>query len=110
MCDLRASWAARIEVPLSFFCRVALTVVVLAMSALIYFAPQASAQDLPPYQVTGFRDARFGMAEQEVRAVAVKDFALKPTDIPTSVNPVEGTTVLTAKLASLDPGPGPAVV
>jgi hypothetical protein len=70
----------------------------------------ASAQDQAPYQVTGFRDARFGMSEQDVRAVIVKDFGLKPADITSSVNPVEGTTVLTAKVASLDPGPGPAVV
>jgi hypothetical protein len=70
----------------------------------------ASAQTLPPYEVTGFRDAHFGMTEQEVRAVVTKDFGLKPIDISSSVNPVEGTTVLTAKVASLDPAPGPAVV
>lgn len=70
----------------------------------------ALAQDLPPYEVTGFRDARFGMTEQEVRGVIARDFAAKPADITSNLNPVEGTTVLTVKVASLDPGPGPAVV
>lgn len=70
----------------------------------------ASADDRQPYEVTGFRGAHFGMTEQELRAAVVKDFALKPADITSSVNPVEGTTVLTAKVASLEPGPGPAAI
>jgi hypothetical protein len=73
-------------------------------------AALAQTQTLPAYEVTGFRGARFGMTEPEVRAVIAKDFGLKPTDITSTVNPVEGTTVLTAKVASLDPAPGPAVV
>jgi hypothetical protein len=70
----------------------------------------ASAQDQAAYQVAGFRAARFGMSEQDLRAVIAKDFGIKPADIASSVNPVEGTTVLSAKVASLDPGPGPAVI
>ena len=70
----------------------------------------ASADDRQAYEVTGFRGAHFGMTEQELRAAVVKDFALKPADITSSVNPVEGTTVLTAKVASLEPGPGPAAI
>jgi hypothetical protein len=70
----------------------------------------ALAQDLPAYDVNGFRDARFGMTEPEVRAVVAKDFGLKPAEIAGATNPVEGTTVLTAKVASLDPAPGPAVI
>jgi hypothetical protein len=70
----------------------------------------ALAQDSPPYEVTGFRDARFGMTEQEVRGLIARDFAAKSADVTSNLNPVEGTTVLTAKVASLDPGPGPAVV
>ena len=70
----------------------------------------AVAQDLQPYEVTGFRSARFGMSEPDLRTVIAKDLAIKPADITSTVNPVEGTTVLTAKAASLDPGPGPAVV
>ena len=70
----------------------------------------AAAEDRQAYEVTGFRDARFGMTEPELRAALVKDFALKPADITSSVNPVEGTTVLTAKVAALEPGSGPAAI
>jgi len=65
---------------------------------------------LPKYEVAGFRDVRFGMTEPEVRAAATKAFALKPADIASATNPVEGTSVLTVKVASLDPAPGPARV
>jgi hypothetical protein len=77
---------------------------------LIGQCSDVSAQSLPPYDVGGFRDAHFGMSEPEVRAVIAKDFGAKPADITSAVNPVEATTVLTVKVASLDPGPGPAVV
>jgi hypothetical protein len=70
----------------------------------------AAAASAPAYTVTGFRDANFGMSEQEVRAAIQKDFGLKPADITSASNPIEGTTVLTAKVPSLDPGPGPATV
>lgn len=78
--------------------------------ALIAAAMPASAQDRAKYEVTGFRDAKFGMTEAEVKATVVKSFGIKPTDIVASTNPVEGTTVLTVKLASLDPAPGAARV
>lgn len=70
----------------------------------------ARAQELPKYEVTGFRDARFGMSEPEVRAVVVKTLGVKPADITSSTNPVEGTSVLTVRVAALDPAPGPAQV
>jgi hypothetical protein len=50
---------------------------------------RAQAQELPKYEVTGFRDARFGMTEPEVRAAIKKSFALKDADIKTSSNPTE---------------------
>lgn len=89
--------------------------VTLALAALALCASGgvASAQDassLPKYQVTGFRDARFGMTEPEVRMMVGKDFAVKPAEMTSSVNPVEGTTVLTVHVASLDPAPGPAEI
>jgi hypothetical protein len=68
---------------------------------------RAQAQELPKYEVTGFRDARFGMTEPEVRAAIKKSFALKDADIKTSSNPTEAT-LLIARVESLDPGPGPA--
>jgi hypothetical protein len=70
----------------------------------------ANAQDLPKYEVTGFRDARFGMTEPEVRAVVKKSFAVKDADIKAAPNPAEGTTLLTVRVNSLDPGPGPATI
>lgn len=68
------------------------------------------AQDQPKYEVTGFRDARFGMTEAEVRAAVKKSFAVKDADIKTTANPTEGTTLLIVRVDSLDPGPGPATI
>jgi hypothetical protein len=70
----------------------------------------APAQDLPKYEVTGFRDAHFGMTEAEVRALAIKSFGIKDSDMTSTTNLAEGTTVLTARVPSLDPGPGPATI
>jgi len=70
----------------------------------------AAAQDAAKYEVTGFRDARFGMSEPEVRAVITKTLGVKAPDLTAAVNPIEGTNVLTAKVGSLEPGPGPARV
>src|SRR5262247_2151537 len=72
--------------------------------------PPKQAQDLPKYEVTGFRDARFGMTEAEVRAGVKKSFAVKDADIKTTANPTEGTTLLIVRVDSLDPGPGPATI
>ena len=81
-----------------------------AVAVLLVPHLEASAQDLPKYEVTGFRDARFGMSEQEVRAVVVKSLGAKPADITSAANAVEGTNVLTVRVALLDPAPGPAQV
>jgi hypothetical protein len=82
----------------------------LVMAAVSAATRPAGAQDLPKYEVAGFRDVRFGMSEAEVRATVVKSFGIKPSDISAAANPIEGTTVLTVKLASLDPAPGAARV
>ncbi|HWK96871.1 MAG TPA: hypothetical protein VNR39_15770 [Pseudolabrys sp.] len=73
-----------------------------------WFMSRASAQDLPKYEVTGFRDVRFGQSEQEVRALVAKALNVKAADIVASSNPIEGTGVLTVTAPSLEPGPGPA--
>ena len=98
--------------PTGYFRRGFLARCVFAAAALAcgLWYQNAVAQDQQPYEVAGFRSARFGMSEQDVRAAMAKDLGVKPADIASSVNPVEGTTVLTAKAATLDPGPGPAVV
>ncbi len=61
---------------------------------LIGLGAQAQDQpkhDQPKYEVTGFRDARFGMTEPEVRAAVKKAFPVKDADIKTTPNPTEGT-------------------
>lgn len=73
-------------------------------------AARSASTELPKYEVTGFRDARFGMTEQEVRAVITKSLGVKPADIASNTNPVEGTTVLTARVAALDPVASPAQI
>jgi hypothetical protein len=88
----------------------AVCVLASALVSLLTPAVSASAQELPTYEVTGFRDARFGMSEPEVRAVITKSFGVKAADIASAANPVEGTSVVTARVASLDPVPGPAQI
>jgi hypothetical protein len=80
----------------------------LMLAAALAAGQPAGAQEPPKYEVTGFRDAKFGMTEAEVRATAVKSFGVKASDIAATTNPIEGTTVLTVKVASLDPAPGAA--
>ena len=78
---------------------------------LLCAAPMAlSAQELAKYEVTGFRDVRFGMTEAEVRASVTKTLGVKAADIVSAANPIEGTTVLTVRVPLLDPVPGPAQV
>jgi hypothetical protein len=70
----------------------------------------AEAPELPKYEVTGFRDARFGMTEPEVRAAVTKSLGVKSADLKSVPNPTEGTTLLIVQVDSLEPGPGPAVI
>jgi hypothetical protein len=74
--------------------------------------PPASAPTKPgskqAYEVAGFRSAKFGMTEAEVKAAIQKDFGVKPEDIRSAANAMERTTALMVPLPTLDPGPGPA--
>ncbi len=49
-------------------------------------------------------------SEEEVRALIVKTLGVKPADITSGVNQVEGTSVLNVHVASLHPGLGPAQI
>lgn len=85
--------------------------VMAVVTAVLCFQPiRAFADDLPKYEVTGFRDARFGMTEPEVRTVVAKTLGVAPADMTSAVNPIERTTVLTVRVASLDPAPGPGLI
>lgn len=58
-------------------------------------APAApSPTDVKPYQVEGFRSAKFGMDEAAVRRAIQADFNVKESAISKEVNPVDRTTIL----------------
>lgn len=59
-------------------------------------------------RVEGFRSARFGMTEDEVRAAAAADFAIAPEDLLDGINTVERTRVLTALVPDVLPEGGSA--
>lgn len=60
--------------------------------------------------VEGFRSARFGMSEAEVRTAIAKDFNVKADAIRLQPNPGERTRVLVVKVPELLPGGGEAEV
>lgn len=60
--------------------------------------------------VQGFRSARFGMTEAQVRAAIEKDFSIKGDDVKSSLNSGEQTQVLSVPVGDLLPGGGRAVV
>jgi hypothetical protein len=60
--------------------------------------------------VEGFRSAKFGMSEAEVKSAIAKDFNLKGDAVREQPNPGERTKVLTVKVPDLLPGGGTAEV
>lgn len=60
--------------------------------------------------VSGFRSARFGMTEDEVKAAITKDFKLKPDAIRTVENKLERTNALMVQVPDVLPGGGMAEV
>jgi hypothetical protein len=56
-------------------------------------APNAA--EVKPYQVEGFRSAKFGMDEAAVKRAIQADFNVKDSAISKEVNPVDRTTILT---------------
>src|SRR5207237_5145418 len=57
-------------------------------------APPAPTAEVKPYQVEGFRAAKFGMDEAAVKRAIAGDFSVKESSISKEVNPVDRTTVL----------------
>ncbi|NEW93153.1 hypothetical protein [Rhodopseudomonas sp. BR0M22] len=60
--------------------------------------------------VDGFRSAKFGMNEAEVKAAITRDFGVKPDAIKEQANPGERTKVLIVKVPEVLPGGGTAEV
>lgn len=64
----------------------------------------------PVAVIEGFRSAKFGQAEAEVRKAITADFGLKDAAIRRDIHPTERTTVLTAEVDNLLPGSGKAQI
>lgn len=64
----------------------------------------------PPAAIEGFRQALFGMTEEQVRQVVRKDFPAAAAKISSAVHPSEKTTVSSVTVADLLPNTGNARV
>jgi hypothetical protein len=89
-----------------------------AMSMLFALGPDAvHAQTVPAapaagplHEISGFRSARFGMNEDQVRAAVARDFKDQATLLQPARHPDARYSVLVLPLPSLEPGPGAAGV
>lgn len=74
----------------------------------------ATAQDTaptpPPAEILGFRSARFGMGESDVRAAIAQDFGLGDDAVRVVPNQLDGTTILSVDVTDLIPATGVARV
>jgi len=59
-----------------------------------------------PHEVDGFRSAKFGMTEAEVRKAIQTDFSLKDTAIGRDTNAIERTTILSVTVKDVVPEAG----
>jgi hypothetical protein len=62
----------------------------------------------PPATIEGFRNARFGMSEEQVRQAVRKDFPAVATKLTSAIYPSENTTVLSIGVVDLLPNTGTA--
>ena len=62
----------------------------------------------PPVVIEGFREARFGMNEEQVRQAIRKDFPAVAGKLTTAIHPSEKTTVLSVTVTDLLPHTGNA--
>ena len=62
----------------------------------------------PPAQIEGFRQARFGMSEEQVRQAIRKDFSGAAARLTVAIHPSEKTTVLSLSVTDLLPHTGNA--
>ena len=73
-------------------------------------AATPAAPVLTPAKIDGFRGAKFGMGEEEVRDAIMHDFGMSDSDVKRDINPVQMTTALTVDVKDLLPGTGLARV
>ncbi|MBF0563314.1 MAG: hypothetical protein HQL37_15175, partial [Alphaproteobacteria bacterium] len=73
--------------------------------------PETKKEDAQPQAfVDGFRSAKLGMTERDVREAIHKDFSLGEKDVTAGTNDVDGTHSMTVKVKDLLPDLGPGVV
>jgi hypothetical protein len=84
-----------------------LVLVLLALVAALLRPDAAAAQGaLPRYEVTGFRAARFGMREPEVREIAHQSFGVDEDRMTLVTDETAGTTRLIVHVPMLERGVG----
>ena len=71
---------------------------------------QPHAPAAPPTAIDGFRQARFGMNEEQVRQAIRAEFPAAAANLTSAVNPSEKTTILSLVLTDLLPHTGTAHV
>src|SRR5712671_539402 len=69
---------------------------------------QPSPPASPPVTIDGFRQARFGMSEEQVRQAIRKDFPAAAAKLTSAVHPSEKTTILSLTATDLLPHTGKA--
>jgi hypothetical protein len=85
------------------------TVALLLLAASLLPTDLAMAQGFrsePRYEVTGFREARFGMTEQEVRQTAKSSFGADDGDMTQNTIADDGTSKLIVHVRTIDSGLG----
>jgi len=103
-------WLALLTISLAGYCRFAEQPAAIAENT----APtsEAEQQPAPPAgpaaTIDGFRQALFGMSEEQVRQVIRKDFPASAGKISNAVHPSEKTTVLSTTVSDLLPNSGNA--
>lgn len=75
-------------------------VVAISLVGFIYVVSFGAAYAAVP-KILGFRDANFGMSQDEVRAVISRDFHLPSSAIHASENPIQRTPVLTVRVPNV---------
>jgi len=80
--------------------RLALGLIFGLLAGLISLPGSAVAQS-PEAFLDGFRSAKFGMNEEQVRAAVVKDFKVDAKTLRTETNPIEKTRVLAVTVPNL---------